>query len=87
MTHRIRAVLGIDSLAIEQEADRIEGFALTLAECIHELRKSSRALDLEKHLVIIVRHFDIEVFRSGRLFVLMGPTSRGVVALVRHCSN
>lgn len=36
-TYCVRRVRGLNALALEQEADRLESLALTLAEGVHEL--------------------------------------------------
>ena len=81
MTHRLRAILWVDPLTIEEETDRGESLALTLAERVHQLGQSSRALDLEEDLVVVISHFNVEVFGAGGLFLCVGWR---LVALIGH---
>ena len=60
-------------------------FALTLAECVHELFQLRRTLDLKEDLVIVVRDFDVEVLgrlRCSGLLILRWGT-----VVVRHVEN
>lgn len=64
---RVWCVGRLDALPVEQEADLAKGLALAVAECVHELLQLCRSLDLEKDLVIVVRHLDIEVLWGSRI--------------------
>ena len=78
MAHRVRTVSRIDPRPIKQEANRLWGLALTLAEGVHELRKGGGALDFEEYFVVVVCHLDVKVF-AFRLFSV--ASSRGLVAV------
>ena len=86
-TYRIRAVGRLDPTAIEQEPHRVGGLALALAEGVHQLLQRGGALNLEKDLIVVVRHFDVEMLGRGRLFRL----ARRRRSVVRHgagtCGN
>ena len=60
-TYSIGCVRGLDTRALEEEADRIERLALAVAVCVHQLFQLRVALDLEKHFVIVVGDFDVKV--------------------------
>jgi len=66
----------VDAGAVEEEADRVERDALTLAEGVHQLRQRRGRLALEEDLVAVLRH-DLEVDVLARLDVLL-------VLLVTH---
>ena len=61
-THRVRRVVRLHPLAIKQKADGRGRLALPLAEGVHELLQLRRPLDFEEDFVVVVRHFDVEVF-------------------------
>ncbi len=82
MTHRVGAISRVDPGTIEQEPHRCWGFALTIAEGVHELGESCGALDLEEDFVIVVCDFDVEVFALG-LVIWVASSAWGLVA-VRH---
>lgn len=50
---------------------------MPLAESVHELLELSGTLDLEEDLIVVIRHFDVEMLGGSRL--LWGWTS-----VVRH---
>jgi len=49
----------LDTATVEEEADRVWGFALSLAESIHQLLQLGGALDLEKDLIVVIGNFDV----------------------------
>lgn len=49
------------TLAIEQESHTVDVFSLAIAESVHELAKLCGTLDLEEHLVVVVRDLNVEV--------------------------
>jgi len=55
---------------------------LALAEGVHELRERGGALDLEEHLVVIVRDLDVQVL-ALRLVVGIATGTRRLIT-VRH---
>ena len=69
LIHHVRIIRGIHPRPVKQEAAALEGFALALAESIHELLKLRGALDLEENFVVIVGDFDIQVFGLRLLFL------------------
>lgn len=84
---RIGGIVWLDSLALKEKADRIDSLALALAKGAHELLKLSRLLYLEKDLVVVVRHLNVQVLRlRGGLRALRG---RGAVLVLvgRHCGG
>lgn len=62
MTHQFGIIRGIHPLPIKQEPTALQRLALALAEGIHQLLQLRCALDLEEDFVVVVRHFDVEVF-------------------------
>jgi len=58
----------------------LNGLSLTLTEGVHELRESGGAFDLEEDLVVVVCHFDVEVFGFG-LVVWVASGSGGLVTV------
>jgi hypothetical protein len=63
-THSLWVVGRVDSLTVEEESHTGRGFALTLAEGVHELLELGGALDLEVDLVVVVGHFDVQVLAA-----------------------
>lgn len=80
--YRFRAIGGVYPRPIEQEANRREGFALTLTKSVHELGKSGRTFDLKKDLVVVVCDFDVEVLGFG--LVIWVASSAGGLVTVGH---
>ena len=74
-TYRIRTINRVDSCPIEEEANSLYVFALTITESVHEFGELGGPLDLEKDLVVVVGHFDVEMFGLG-LFVGVAPRPR-----------
>ena len=74
----IGCVGGLDTLAIEEKPNSGGHLALTITESIHELLELCRPLDLEKDLVVVVRHFDVEMLGAS----VIGW--RGAAFVVRH---
>lgn len=60
-THCVWCVGRVDSLAVEEEAHALRALALPLAEGIHELLQLCGALNLEEHLVVVVRDLDVQM--------------------------
>jgi hypothetical protein len=84
-THGIRGIARLHALALEEEPDRVERLALPLAERRHELLQLGAALDLEKHLVVVVRHLDVEVLgRAGSVRAHAGLARASVLGVVCH---
>jgi hypothetical protein len=63
-THSLWVVGRVDSLTVEEESHTGRGFALTLAEGVHELLELGGALDFEVDLVVVVGHFDVQVLAA-----------------------
>jgi hypothetical protein len=85
-THGVWGVVLTNFSAIKKEPDCTEVFALTFAECAHQLVETSGSFDFEKDFVVVVGDFDVEVFATtgGRLRL----SAVGRVATVRHgCRN
>lgn len=80
-TYRLGIVGWVHSLSIEQEAHAGRGLALALAEGIHKLLELSRALDLEKDLIVVVGDLDVEVL-AGSLLLGLVPGRATVVGHV-----
>lgn len=62
---------------------------MPLAESVHELLELSGTLDLEEDLIVVIRHFDVEML--GWSWLLWGWTSvvghlGGLLDLVRSSS-
>jgi len=75
----IGSVIVVDLHAVKQKSDGVPVFALTVAECAHELVELGTLLDLEEDLVIIVCDFDIEVLASR-----LRRRTVGGLLMVRH---
>lgn len=82
-TYSIGRVARLNALSFEQEANRVNALPLSLAECRHEFLELSRAFDLEKDLIIIVRDLDVEMFAWGGS---LGPVTgwASAIVLARH---
>lgn len=63
LTHRIWIICRLHTLSVEEEAHTLRGLALPIAKRIHQLLQLGSAFDLEEHLVVIIRNFDIEMLR------------------------
>lgn len=71
--------------AIEQEADGVGSFALSVAEGFHELLQLCGALDLEEDLIVVVGDFDVEMFdAAGSTFWLLRRAGASVLVGSRH---
>lgn len=75
-THSIWAICRLNARTVEQEANRGRTLALAITESIHEFLQGSGALDLEEHLVVVVRNLDVEVLGLG-LFGLLSSWGIG----------
>lgn len=75
-TYGIRCVGRLDSLSLEEEANRVWRLALALAEREHELLELGAPLDLEEDLVVVICHLDVEVLYRGRASAFL---TRGAV--------
>lgn len=60
---RIWIICRLHTLSVEEKAHTLRGLALPIAKRIHQLLQLGSAFDLEKHLVVIIRDFDIEMLR------------------------
>ena len=82
-THSLGGVRRGDTLAVEEEAAGVDCLALTLAESFHELIEFRGLLDLEENLVMVVRHFNVEMLiESSLVLLLRGSLVRHVVVFV-----
>ena len=62
----------VDAVAVKQEADRVGGDALPIAEGVHELLERSGLFALEVDLVAVLRdHLEVDVLAS--LLLLLVP--------------
>ena len=82
-THAIRAIGRLNTTAIEEEADGVGCFALSLTEGVHQLLQGCCALDLEENLIVIVSDFNVEMF-AGVAFGLLGSTGASIFIRSRH---
>ena len=64
VTHSLWVVGRVDSLAVEEESHTGRGFALTLAEGIHELLELGGTLDLEIDLIVVVGDLNVQVLAA-----------------------
>ena len=71
ITYTLWRILGRHSSAVEQKPAAGERLALAVAEGVHQLLQLRRLLDLEEHLVVVVRHLDVEVLGRALLLVLL----------------
>jgi len=78
VAYGIWAIGSLDSGTIKEETDGVWRLALPLAKSIHELLQSGCALDLEEHLVVVVRDFDVQVLRWSVSFRLLLRAGAGV---------
>lgn len=76
---RVWVVLGSDTLAVEEKSDAGDVLALAVAEGVHELSQGRGALDLEKHLVVVVRNLDVQVFALAAVLGLLLHVVGGTV--------
>ena len=74
-TYIVRRIGRLDSCAIKQESHSGHGLALAIAEGTHQLLKLGGALDLEKDLVVVVRHLDVEVLSAAAGRGIAGKTA------------
>ena len=78
-TYSVRAIRRLHSAAVEQETDRVRSLALPLAERVHQFLEGCCPLDLEEHLVIVIRDFDIEMLADGLSFWLLRGSGASVI--------
>jgi hypothetical protein len=64
ITYSLWVVGRVDSLTVEEESHTGRGFALTLAEGIHELLELGSALDLKVDLVVVVGDLNVQVLAA-----------------------
>lgn len=84
-TYAIRSICALHTGSLKEESNRARGLALTLAERAHELLELGGSLDLEEDLVVVIRHFDIQVLGvTGSLLALGGGAAVAVLVLGRH---
>jgi hypothetical protein len=69
---------------IEQKADGCGGFALSLAEGIHQLLERGGSLDLEKDLVVVIGDLNVQVFALSSAFGLLSCTGASILVGSRH---
>jgi hypothetical protein len=60
-TYRVWVVLRPNTLTVEEESYTADVLSLTVAEGVHELSEGGGALDLEEHLVVVIRDLDVQV--------------------------
>jgi hypothetical protein len=71
-----------DLYSIDEEADGLGVFALTIAESLHELVEFGGSLDLEEDFVVAIGDLYVEVLAtSGRLRLC----AVGGLFVIRHC--
>lgn len=63
--YSIWGVRGLHTRSVEEESNGCGRLALPFTEGIHQLLQLGCALDLEKHLVVVVGDFDVEMLRLG----------------------
>ena len=82
-TYRVGCVIGLNTLPLEQEPDRVHSFALALAKSRHEFVEFGTALNFEEDLIIVIGNFDVQMLAiNGRL------RRRTLAAVfIRHCSS
>ena len=74
----------MNSLALKEESNGCHVLALSFAERVHELLKLGTTLDLEKDLVVVVRHLDVEVLSASGVGIRALASRATVVILIRH---
>lgn len=84
-TYRVWVVLGSDTLAVEEKSDAGDVLALAVAEGVHKLTEGRGALDLEKHLVVVVCDLDVQVFALAAILGLLLHVVGGTV--LGHVGN
>ena len=57
---------------------------MSLAEGIHQLFEDCGALDLEEDFIVVVGHFDVQMFADGFTFRLFEDTCPAVFVGSRH---
>ena len=67
-TYQLRIICWVYALSLEKESNAVWCLSLTLAERIHQFFQRSSALDLEKHLIVVIRHLDIKVLADWVVF-------------------
>lgn len=81
--YRVWGIRGLDTLALEQEPNRVHSLALSLAEGRHKLVELGGALDLEKDLVVVVGNLDVQVLDGGRS-ILTASRRASILVFARH---
>jgi hypothetical protein len=61
MTHDLWSVAFVDLDTVEEKANSVAVFALTLAEGAHQLVEFGGSLDFEEDFVVVVRDLDVEM--------------------------
>jgi hypothetical protein len=79
-THRVGAICRIYTSTVKQEPDSFQVLALAFAKRVHQLGKGGGSLDFKEDFVVVVRHFDVEVFGLG-LFVGVAASSWGLTVV------
>lgn len=72
LAYSIRTIARLYPRTLEQEANALRRFALPLAKGVHQLLKSSGALDLEEDFIVVVRHLDVQMLSLLRFLGLAG---------------
>jgi hypothetical protein len=83
-THCFWAICRLNTASIEEETDRSGSLALSFAESIHQLLKSSSPLDFEEDLVVVIGDLDVEMFTLTGPFRFLGRTWASVFVRARH---
>eukprot|EP00964_Phaeocystis_antarctica_P066803 scaffold40430_cov65-Phaeocystis_antarctica.AAC.6 len=79
----LRCLRLVDAVTVKQEADRVGGDALPVAESVHELLQRSGLFALEVDLVAVLRdHLQVDVLASLLLLLVSHSTSTGYCAEV-----
>jgi hypothetical protein len=83
-THSVWTISRSNTAAIKQKAHRRWCLALSLAECVHQFLKGRGSLDLEEHLVVVIRDLDVQMFRLSSAFWLLLCSRASVLIVGGH---
>ena len=82
VTHRVWAIIGVDSCTIKEKSNRGGCLSLALAEGVHELGEVGGTLDFEEDLIVVVCDLNIQVLALGLVVGIAAGTRR--LIMVRH---
>ena len=85
-TYRLWVVCRLHTLAVKEETHTRNVLALAITERIHEFLELGSPLDLEEHLVVVIRHLDIKVLDGGGGGI-GASVSTSVLSVVRHVDD